>query len=163
MTAMVGISTPEFFGGIVLVLVFSLGLGVLPVQGYKPWSQGAVEHLSHMALPILTLGLTRGAILTRLVRGCMLEIIGQDYVNTARSKGMAEFIVIHRHALKNALIPVVTMGLQVGFLVGGTIIVETIFSIPGLGQYGINSISGRDYPAVMGFILVPRPFSCWRT
>ncbi len=153
--AMVGISTPEFFGGIVLVLVFSLGLGVLPVQGYKPWSAGAGEHLSHMALPILTLGLTRGAILTRLVRGCMLEVIGQDYVNTARSKGAVEFVVILRHAFKNALIPVVTvMGLQVGFLVGGTIIVETIFSVPGLGQYGINAISSRDYPAVMGFILV---------
>jgi len=143
--AMVGISMPEFFGGIVLVLIFSLGLGVLPVQGYKPWSAGAVEHLSRMALPILT----------RLVRSCMLEIIGQDYVKTARSKGIAEFVVIHKHALKNALIPVVTvLGLQVGFLVGGSIIVETIFSIPGLGQYGINSISGRDYPAVMGFILV---------
>jgi ABC-type dipeptide/oligopeptide/nickel transport system permease component len=153
--AMVGISMPEFFGGIVLVLIFSLGLGVLPVQGYKPWSAGAVEHLSHMVLPILTLGLTRGAILTRLVRSCMLEIVGQDYVKTARSKGISEFIVIHKHALKNALIPVVTvLGLQVGFLVGGSIIVETIFSIPGLGQYGINSISGRDYPAVMGFILV---------
>ncbi|MDA1000554.1 MAG: ABC transporter permease [bacterium] len=153
--SMVGISMPEFFGGILLVLFFSLWLGILPVQGYKPWSQGAVEHLTHMALPVLTLGLTRGAILTRLVRGCMLDIIGQDYVTTARSKGLTEFIVIHRHALKNALIPVVTvMGLQVGFLVGGTIIVETIFSIPGLGQYGINAISSRDYPAVMGFILV---------
>lgn len=153
--AMVGISVPEFFGGILLVLFFSLGLGLLPVQGYKSWSAGAWTHISHMILPVLTLGLTRGAILTRLVRGCMLEVIGQEYVCTARSKGISEFVVIIKHALKNAFIPVVTvMGLQVGFLVGGSIVVETIFSIPGLGQYGINAISSRDYPAVMGFILV---------
>lgn len=154
-TAMVGISVPEFFGGILLVLLFSLGLGILPVQGYKAWNQGFGEHLAHMALPVLTLGLTRGALLTRMVRGCMLEVVGQEYVMTARAKGASEFMVINRHALKNALIPVITvMGLQIGFLVGGSIIVETIFSIPGLGQYGINAIASRDYPAVMGFILV---------
>jgi len=137
------------------VLLFSLGLGILPVQGYKPWSQGAAEHVTHMVLPVLTLGLTRGALLTRMVRGCMLEVVGLDYVKTARAKGSPEFLVICKHALKNALIPVVTvMGLQVGFLVGGSIVVETIFSVPGLGQYGINAIASRDYPAVMGFILV---------
>ncbi|MBI3127054.1 MAG: ABC transporter permease [Candidatus Tectomicrobia bacterium] len=154
-SSMVGISVPEFFGGILLVLLFSLGLGILPVQGYKPWSQGAAEHVTHMVLPVLTLGLTRGALLTRMVRGCMLEVVGLDYVKTARAKGSPEFLVICKHALKNALIPVVTvMGLQVGFLVGGSIVVETIFSVPGLGQYGINAIASRDYPAVMGFILV---------
>lgn len=153
--AMVGISVPEFFGGILLVLLFSLGLGILPVQGFKPWSEGAADHLAHMVLPVLTLGLTRGALLTRMVRGCMLEVVSQDYVKTARAKGAPEFLVINKHALKNALIPVITvLGLQVGFLVGGSIIVETIFSVPGLGQYGINAISSRDYPAVMGFILV---------
>lgn len=153
--AMMGVSIPEFFGGILLVLLFSLQLGWFPVQGYRPWSDGAWVHLSHMALPTFTLGFTRAAILTRLVRSSMLEIISQDYIKTARSKGAAEFFVITNHALKNALIPVVTvMGLQVGFLVGGTIVIETVFSIPGLGQYGISAIASRDYPAVMGFILI---------
>jgi ABC-type dipeptide/oligopeptide/nickel transport system permease component len=154
-TAMLGVSIPEFFGGILLVLLFSLALGWLPVQGYQPWAAGAWVHLSHMILPCLTLGLTRAALLSRLVRSSMLEVIRQEYVRTARAKGSAEFSVINKHALKNALIPVVTvMGLQVGFLVGGSIIVETIFSVPGLGQYGINAIASRDYPAVMGFILI---------
>lgn len=153
--AMLGVSIPEFFGGILLVLFFSLFLGWLPVQGYAPWSAGVWVHISHLILPCITLGFTRAAILTRLVRSSMLEVIRQEYVTTARAKGMAEFLVVNRHALKNALIPVVTvMGLQVGFLVGGSIVVETVFSIPGLGQYGIDAIASRDYPAVMGFILI---------
>ncbi len=153
--AMLGVSIPEFFGGVLLVLLFSLGLGWLPVQGYRPLSDGLWPYFSHMILPTFTLGFTRAAIMTRLIRSSMLEVIGQDYIMTARAKGAAEHLIIRKHALKNALIPVVTvMGLQVGFLVGGTIVVETIFSIPGLGQYGINAIASRDYPSVMGFILV---------
>ncbi|MDP6365447.1 MAG: ABC transporter permease [Nitrospinota bacterium] len=153
--AMMGVSIPEFFGGILLVLLFSLQLGWLPVMGYRPLSDGAWEHLSHMIMPAFTLGFTRAGILTRLVRSSMLEVISQDYIKTARSKGISEFFVINTHALKNTLIPVVTvMGLQVGFLVGGTIVIETVFSIPGLGQYGISAIASRDYPAVMGFILI---------
>lgn len=153
--AMIGVSIPEFFGGILLVLFFSLFLGWLPVQGYQPWSAGIWVHLSHMILPTFTLGFTRAGVLARLVRSSMLEVISQDYVQTARAKGVKEVSVICQHALKNALIPVVTViGLQVGFLVGGTIVIETVFSIPGLGQYGISAIASRDYPAVMGFILI---------
>jgi len=152
---MLGVAIPEFFGGILLVLFFSLFMGWFPVQGFRPWSDGIWTHLSHIILPCFTLGFTRASVLARMVRSCMLDVVNQDYIRTCRAKGIPEFVVINKHALKNALIPVVTvMGLQVGFLVGGTIVVETVFSIPGLGQYGINAIAGRDYPAVMGFIVI---------
>ena len=106
-------------------------------------------------MPAIALGVGRAAILTRLLRASMLEIIRMEYVTTARAKGLAEKFIMLKHALKNALIPTLTiMGLQVGFLIGGAIVVETLFAIPGLGTYGINAIIGREYQQVQGFILL---------
>jgi peptide/nickel transport system permease protein len=153
--SLVGVSIPSFFLGILLFLTFGLWLGWLPVQGYVSLSESVSENLRHLFLPTVALGVARTAILTRLIRGSMLEVIRQEYVTTARSKGLAETIVINKHALKNALIPAVTvLGLQVGFLVGGAIIIERLFALPGIGSYGIDAITNRDYPQVLGFILV---------
>jgi peptide/nickel transport system permease protein len=153
--ALVGVSIPSFFLGILLFLTFGLWLSWLPVQGYVPLRESVGENLRHLILPTMALGVGRTAILTRLIRGSMLEVIRQEYVMTARSKGLAEAIVINKHALKNALIPAVTvLGLQVGFLVGGAIIIEKLFALPGIGSYGIDAITNRDYPQVLGFILI---------
>jgi peptide/nickel transport system permease protein len=153
--ALVGVSIPNFFLGILLFLTFGLWLGWLPVQGYVPLSESVGDNLRHLILPTIALGVARTAILTRLIRGSMLEVIRQEYVMTARAKGLAEAVVINKHALKNALIPAVTvLGLQVGFLVGGAIIIEKLFALPGIGSYGIDAITNRDYPQVLGFILI---------
>jgi peptide/nickel transport system permease protein len=164
-SALVGISIPDFFLGILLLLVFSFALqGFLPSSGwvYLPGTCPTVVcdesvwgSLRHVIMPAIALGVGRAAILTRLLRASMLEVIRMEYITTARAKGLVEHFVISKHALKNALIPTVTiMGLQVGFLIGGAIVVETLFAIPGLGTYGINAIIARDYQQVQGFILL---------
>jgi peptide/nickel transport system permease protein len=164
-SALVGISIPDFFLGILLLLVFSFALqGLLPSSGwvYLPGTCPTVVcnesvwgNLKHVIMPAIALGVGRAAILTRLLRASMLEVIRMEYITTARAKGLVENLIIIKHALKNALIPTVTiMGLQVGFLIGGAIVVETLFAIPGLGTYGINAIITRDYQQVQGFILL---------
>jgi peptide/nickel transport system permease protein len=154
-TAMIGVSVPEFFMGILLILCFSLAWDLLPAVGYVPLTQSVWGNLQHMILPALTLGLARAALLTRLIRASMMEVIRLDYVTTARAKGVREGAVVLKHALKNALIPTVTvLGLQVGFLLGGAIVVETVFSVPGVGSFGIGAIALRDYPQVQAFILL---------
>jgi peptide/nickel transport system permease protein len=153
--ALLGISMPDFFLGILLFLLFSLTLGWLPVQGYVPLTTSVLENLSHMVLPAVALGLARCGILTRLIRASLLEVMRLDYVTTARAKGVVEFLVVNKHALKNALIPTITvMGLQVGFLLGGAIVIEAVFGIPGLGTFGVQGITKRDYQQVQGFILI---------
>jgi peptide/nickel transport system permease protein len=164
-SALAGISIPDFFLGILLLLVFSFALqGLLPSSGWVYWpgtcpslvcQESVWGNLRHALMPALALGVGRAAILTRLLRASMLEIIRMEYVTTARAKGLADTAVILKHALKNALIPTVTiMGLQVGFLIGGAIVIETLFALPGLGTYGINAIIARDYQQVQGFILL---------
>jgi peptide/nickel transport system permease protein len=164
-TAMIGISIPDFFLGVLLLLLFSISMnGFLPSSGwvYLPGTCPSViceaswwGNFKHVVMPAIALGVGRAAILTRLLRASMLEIIRMEYVTTARAKGLGERLVILKHALKNALIPTVTiMGLQIGFLIGGAIVVETLFAIPGLGTYGINAIIARDYQQVQGFILL---------
>jgi peptide/nickel transport system permease protein len=154
-TALIGVSVPEFFTGILLILFFSLLWGILPAVGYVPLSESIWGNLQHMLLPAVTLGLARAALLTRLVRASMMEVIRLDYVTTARAKGVREWAVVLKHALKNALIPTVTvLGLQIGFLIGGAIVVETVFSVPGVGSFGISAISLRDYPQVQAFVLL---------
>jgi peptide/nickel transport system permease protein len=164
-TAMIGISVPDFFLGVLLLLAFSIAMdGFLPSSGwvYLPGTcpslvceESVWGNLKHVIMPAIALGVGRAAILTRLLRASMLETIRMEYVTTARAKGLKENWVILKHALKNALIPTVTiMGLQVGFLIGGAIVVETLFAIPGLGTYGINAIIARDYQQVQGFILL---------
>ena len=163
--AMIGVSIPEFFIGVLLLLVFSIGLGgLLPSSGwaYLPGTCPTMVcgsslwgNAQHVLLPSIALGVGRAAILTRLLRASMLEVIRSEYVTTARAKGLSERPVIFKHALKNALIPTVTvMGLQVGFLIGGAIVVETLFAMPGLGTYGIDAIIARDYQQVQGFALI---------
>jgi peptide/nickel transport system permease protein len=162
--AMIGVSIPEFFVGVLLLLVFSIGLGgLLPSSGwvYLPGTcPGMVcgvslwGNMQHILMPAVALGVGRAAILTRLLRASMLEVIRTEYVTTARAKGLAERPVVLKHALKNALIPTVTvMGLQVGFLIGGAIVIETLFAMPGLGTFGIDAIIARDYQQVQGFAL----------
>jgi len=141
-----GLSFPNFALGPILILIFAIGLGWLPVS-----AAGSVDHL---VLPAITMGGALAAILTRMVRTSMLEELSQDYVRTARAKGLSERVVVYRHALRNALIPVITvLGLQFGALLAGAIVTETIFSWPGLGRLTIQAISNRDYYLVQGCIL----------
>jgi peptide/nickel transport system permease protein len=154
-TALIGVSVPEFFMGILLILFFSLFWDILPAVGYVPLTESVWGNLKHMILPAVTLGLARAALLTRLVRASMMEVIRLDYITTARAKGVREWAVVLKHALKNALIPTVTvLGLQIGFLIGGAIVVETVFAVPGVGSFGIAAISLRDYPQVQAFVLL---------
>ncbi len=146
-----GLSFPNFALGPILILVFAVGLGWFPVSGA---GSGTLEFLRHLVLPAITLGLGMAAILTRMVRTSMLEELGQDYIRTARAKGLSENTVIYRHALRNALNPVVTvLGLQFGSLLSGAIVTETIFGWPGLGRLTLSAISNRDYALVQGCIL----------
>jgi peptide/nickel transport system permease protein len=138
---------PNFALGPLLILFFSVELGWLPVSG-----RGG---LSHLVLPALTLGAALAAILTRMVRGSMLEELSSDYVRTARAKGLPERAVLFHHAFPNALIPIITIvGLQFGTLLAGTIVTETIFSWPGIGRLAVQAIQSRDYPLLQGCILV---------
>jgi peptide/nickel transport system permease protein len=153
--AMAGVSIPEFFLGVMLFLLFGLVLGWLPVSGYIPLLENPWDNLRHMVLPVIALGLPRAALLTRLIRASLLEVLKMEYVTTARAKGLEEKFIILKHALKNALIPTVTViGLQVGFLIGGAIVIETVFAVPGIGSFGIEAIIKRDYPQVQAFVLV---------
>jgi peptide/nickel transport system permease protein len=152
--AILGISLPQFWSGIMLVLIFSIGLGWLPSIGYVSPLRDPVLSLKHLLLPAITLGWSLAGITTRLIRSSLLEELKSDYVRTARGKGMREWRVLFLHALRNALIPTVTMvGLQLAFLVGGAVIVEVVFAWPGIGMLVVDSIFARDYPVVQGVIL----------
>lgn len=147
MAALVGVSMPVFWLGLMLMLLFAYYLRLLPTAGSTTWK--------HFVLPALTLGLSSSAILARLTRSSMLEVMGQDFVRTARAKGLAERVVIYKHALRNALIPVVTVvGLEFGSLLGGAVLTETVFTINGMGRYMVLSIGFRDYPVVQGVVLI---------
>ena len=148
--SLIGLSFPNFALGPILIIVFSIWLGWLPVAG----AGSGASFLGHLVLPAMTLGLGLAAILTRMVRTAMLEELGQDYIRTARAKGLNERTVVYRHALRNAMIPVLTViGLQFGSLLAGAIVTETIFSWPGIGRLTISAISNRDYALVQGCIL----------
>lgn len=149
--SLVGLSFPNFALGPILILVFSIDLAMLPVSGA---GVGPGDFLRHLVLPAITLGSGLAAILTRMVRTSMLEELGQDYIRTARAKGLSESVVVYRHALRNALNPVLTViGLQFGSLLAGAIVTETIFGWPGLGRLTLSAISNRDYALVQGCIL----------
>lgn len=144
--AMVGVSMPNFWIGILLILFFSVHLGWLPSSGF--------DTLSAMILPSVTLASNTLAIITRMTRSSMLEVIKSDYIRTARAKGQRESVVIWKHALGNALIPIITIvGIQFGHLLGGAILTESVFSIPGLGRLMVEGIKSRDYPVVQGGVL----------
>jgi peptide/nickel transport system permease protein len=155
LVAMGGISMPSFWVGLNLIFVFAVVLGVLPVAGYQPLSRGLWENLRYLALPAVTLGFAQAALLARMARSMMLEVLREDYVRTARAKGLAERTVVLVHALKNAMVPLVTvMGLTFAILMGGAVITEQVFNIPGLGRLLVQSVLRRDYPVVQGIVLV---------
>lgn len=168
MGALFGISMPSFWLGLVLILIASLYLGWFPASGrggslleglwvlLTQLNPGPViRSVRHLALPSITLGLITAALITRLTRSNMLEVLKEDYIRTARAKGLSERVVVYRHALKNALLPVVTvLGLRLGQLLGGSVIVETVFAWPGAGRMIISSINRRDFMVVQGMVLV---------
>lgn len=148
-----GLSVPGIALGPVLILVFAIALGWLPVSGANSGGSGSIEW-PYLVLPSIAMGASLAAILTRMVRTAMLEELGQDYIRTARAKGLSETAVVWRHALPNALVPIVTVvGLQFGALLAGAIVTETIFSWPGLGRLTVSAISNRDYALVQGCLL----------
>jgi len=145
--AVSGISFPAFALGMMLMQVFSVNLGWLPTVGASTWK--------HYILPSLTLGAAVAAVMARFTRASFVEVIQEDFVRTARAKGLSERVVITKHTLRNALIPVVTMmGLQFGFLLGGSIVVETVFNWPGLGRLLVDAVTQRDYPVIQGLVLL---------
>lgn len=147
MTALFGLSMPVFWLGLMLVVVFSIILKWLPAGGTGSWQ--------HVVLPSVTLAAFVVAFIARMTRSTMLETLSQDFTTTARSKGLQEWVVIIKHALKNALIPIITVvGLQFGLLLGGAVLTETVFAWPGLGRLIVDSILARDYPMIQGAILI---------
>ncbi|MDP9408646.1 MAG: ABC transporter permease [Actinomycetota bacterium] len=151
----VGVSVPDFWMGILLILLFAGTLGWLPSAGYVSPTEDVGGWLSHLVLPAVTIGVVSGSILTRFVRSAVLESLGQDYTRTARSKGLPAGLVLRRHVLRNAMIPVLTItGLQLATLLGGLIVIEYVFAWPGLGQLVFTAVQGRDYPLVQGVVLL---------
>ncbi|AWX55038.1 MULTISPECIES: nickel ABC transporter permease [Brevibacillus] len=145
--ALLGVSLPSFWLGLSLIYTFSVKLQLFPVAGWGTWK--------HMILPAITLGTAGAAIVARMTRSSMLDVVRQDYIRTAKAKGLRETVIIYKHALKNALIPIITVvGLQFGFLLGGTVLVESVFAINGLGRLIVDAIRMRDLPVVQGGVLI---------
>lgn len=153
--AVTGFSVPVFVVGYILAYVFALQLGWLPVQGYTPIEQGLWPWLSNLILPAVTLGLVYIALIARVTRATMLDVLSQDYVRTARAKGLSQGPVLFVHALKNAAVPIVTViGIGIALLIGGAVVTETVFAIPGLGRLTVDAILRRDYPVIQGVVLL---------
>jgi peptide/nickel transport system permease protein len=155
LTALSGVAIPNFFLGILLIYLFAVWLRILPPSGYvAPW-EDLGQNLKLMFMPALAVGTSLAAILMRQVRSALIEVLQQEYIVTARAKGLSEQIVVIGHALKNAAIPVVTiMGQQVGTLIGGAVVTETIFAIPGMGRLIVDSLSYRDFPVIQATVLI---------
>ncbi len=153
--SVVAFSVPVFVVGYLLIYLFSLQLQWLPVQGYKPMSDGFWPWLRHLVLPATTLGLAYLALIARITRASMLDVLAEDYIRTARAKGVKTPPLLLKHALKNAGVPIVTViGIGVALLIGGVVITETVFNIPGMGRLVVDAIAKRDYPIIQGVILV---------
>ena len=152
---MLGFSVPVFVIGYSLIYVFSIRLNWLPVQGYQPLSEGFGGFLQRLILPSITLSVIYIALIARITRTSVLEVLGEDFIRTARAKGLAERVVLLRHALRNALVPIVTViGLGIALLIGGVVVTESVFSIPGLGRLTVDAVLARDYPTVQAVILL---------
>ena len=150
----VGIAVPSFWAGLLLILLFSVRLGWVRAGGFDGWSAGVGAGLRALLMPALALGLFQAAVLVRATRSAVLDVLREDYVRTARAKGVPERAVVGRHTLRNALIPVVTVaGLQLGQLMAGSIVLESVFALPGLGRLALGAISARDLPVVQGVTL----------
>jgi peptide/nickel transport system permease protein len=150
-----GVSVPNFWLGIMLILLLSVRLGWLPASGFVPWWEDPAGNLTRMIMPSLVLGTGLAAVLMRQTRNAMIEVLSTDYIRTARAKGLAQRGVIFRHAIRNALIPVVTIvGLQMGALMGGAVVTEQIFVVPGFGRLVVEAVFTRDYPVIQGVVLI---------
>mgnify|MGYP001568686747 CR=1 FL=1 len=150
-----GFSLPVFVLAYILIMVFSIELDWLPVQGYRPISEGLWEWLRHLILPSIALGTVYMALIARITRASMLDVLAQDYIRTAQAKGLAPGAVLVGHALKNAAVPIVTIiGIGIALLIGGAIVTETVFAIPGIGRLTVDAILRRDYPIIQGVILI---------
>jgi peptide/nickel transport system permease protein len=150
-----GFSVPVFVIAYVLIMVFSIELEWLPVQGYRPISEGLWEWARHLILPSIALGTVYIALIARMTRASMLDVLAQDYVRTAQAKGLAPTAVLLRHALKNAAVPIATVvGIGVALLIGGAIVTETVFALPGIGRLTVDAILRRDYPIIQGVVLI---------
>ena len=152
---LIGISIPDFWLGIMLILAFSLGLGLFPSSGYVPLSEGLVGNLRGFALPAITLAAGLSAVMVRVTRAAVAEVVSRDFVRFLRAKGLPERHIIYRHVLRNASVPIITvLGLQFGYLLGGAVIVEQVFSLPGVGSLIVNAALERNYPVVQAGMLV---------
>lgn len=157
--SMIGIALPPFWIGILLLLLFSVTLRWLPASGYVPFFQDPIANLKSMILPALSVGIAFAATVMRQTRSAILDVLGQDYIMTARSKGLRERLILWKHALRNALIPVITViSMQIGRLIGGSVVTEAVFSLPGMGREIANSLLSRDYPVCIAMILITAVF-----
>ena len=153
--AMLGASIPSFWLGIVLMQMFAVSLGWFPVSGYGAPDAPLAERLHALTLPAIVLGTLNSALIIRFTRASMLDVLGEDYVRTARSKGLPERTVVLKHALRNALVPIVTvLGLTVALMIGGAVVTETVFGLPGVGNLVVSAVLRRDYPVIQGALLV---------
>ncbi|MCO5176975.1 MAG: ABC transporter permease [Thermomicrobiales bacterium] len=147
LVAIIGVSIPGFWLGLMIMMLFSVKLGWFPVAGADTWK--------HLVLPTITLGVLASAILARMTRSAMLDVLNQDYVRTARAKGLREWLVVMRHAFRNALVPIVTiLGLQIGGLLSGAFIIEAVFAYPGIGMLAVQALATRDFPLIQGIVLL---------
>jgi len=150
-----GVSIPNFWLGIMLILLLSVRLGWLPASGFVPWWEDPLENVKRMVMPAVVLGTALAAVLMRQTRNAMIEVLSADYIRTARAKGLAQRAVVFRHAIRNGLIPVVTiLGIQAGALMSGAVVTEQIFVVPGFGRLVVEAVFTRDYPMVQGVVLV---------
>jgi peptide/nickel transport system permease protein len=155
MFAISGVAIPNFVLGIFLIMFFAVMLGWLPTGQYTSITEDPVDHFRRMIMPAFSLGFSSAALLARLVRSSMLDVLKEDYVRTALAKGVAFKNVINRHALRNALIPVITViGYSIGTLLGGAVVTETVFALPGMGRLVVNSIARRDFPVIQGAVMI---------
>jgi peptide/nickel transport system permease protein len=153
--ALVGLSVPNFLLGLLMILVFGVWLGWLPVAGYVSLDGGVWPNLRSLLMPSLALGLVQSALIARITRSSMLDVLREQFVLTGRAKGLAENIVVYKHALKNAIIPTLTViGITFALLIGGAVVIETVFNIPGLGRLIISAVLRRDYPVIQGVVLL---------
>jgi peptide/nickel transport system permease protein len=153
--SVLGFSVPVFVLAYALILTFSIELGWLPVQGYRPFGEGAWQWLRHLILPSIALGTVYIALIARITRASMLDVLAQDYIRTAQAKGLSSNAVLSGHALKNAAVPIVTViGIGIALLIGGAIVTETVFALPGIGRLTVDAILRRDYPIIQGVILM---------
>jgi peptide/nickel transport system permease protein len=153
--SVMGFSVPVFVSAYLLIWLVSLKLGWLPVQGYKRLSEGLGPWLYHLTLPAITLSLIYIALIARVTRASVLETLGEDYIRTARAKGLPEVLVLRRHALANAAVPIITViGIGVALLIGGVVVTESVYAIPGLGRLTVDAVLARDFPTIQGVILL---------